>query len=94
MTEDDFAGVMAGMTDVLNFYRGETKGFRVHTAQDIKAIRSKTRLSQAAFARTFGLEVSTLRDWEQGRRQPERSAQILLQLIGREPATIQRLLAE
>ncbi|TMJ15348.1 MAG: helix-turn-helix domain-containing protein, partial [Alphaproteobacteria bacterium] len=79
--------------DVLSFERGETKGFEVHSPQDIKAIRGRTGLSQPAFAKAFGLDVSALRDWEQGRRQPERSAQILLELIGKEPETIQRLLA-
>ena len=94
MKEETFAGLVAGMTDVLNFYRGETKGFAVHTAQDIKAIRQRTRLSQPAFARAFGLDVTALRDWEQGRRQPERAAQVLLALIGREPETIRRILAD
>lgn len=94
MNDEAFAGVMAGMTDVLNFYRGETRGFRVHTAQDIKAIRGRTKLSQPAFAARFGLDVAALRDWEQGRRQPERSAQVLLSLIAKEPETIHRLLAD
>lgn len=93
MKDEDFAGLVAGMTDVLNFQRGEAKGFVVHTAQNIKAIRSRTGLSQPAFAQAFGLEVASLRDWEQGRRQPERSAQVLLSLIDKEPDTIRRLLS-
>lgn len=94
MNDDAFAGLVAGMNDVAEFYRGTSKGYRVHTAQDIKAIRQRTRMTQPAFARAFGLEVATLRDWEQGRRQPERPAQVLLALIGREPETVQRLLAD
>lgn len=93
MTDDDLAGVVAGLNDVRAFQRGQAEGFGVHTGQDVKAIRSRTRLSQPAFARAFGLEVAALRDWEQGRRQPERSAQVLLKLIDREPETIQRILA-
>ncbi len=81
------------MNDVLSFYRGARKGFVVHSAQDIKAIRGKTKLSQPQFAEAFGLDVAALRDWEQGRRQPERAAQVLLALIDKEPETIQRILA-
>jgi putative transcriptional regulator len=93
MSAEGFAGLLAGMDDVAAFYRGERKGFTVHSAHDIKAIREKTKLSQPKFAAAFHLDVATLRDWEQGRRQPERSAQVLLELIEREPETIQRILA-
>lgn len=94
MKTETFDGLMAGMSDVLDYYKGERRGFRIHTAKDIKAIRSKAKMTQPVFARTYGLEIATLRDWEQGRRQPERAAQVLLDLIDREPETIQRILAD
>jgi putative transcriptional regulator len=93
MSAAGFDGLVAGMNDVLTFYRGARKGFVVHSAQDIKAIRNRTRMSQPKFAAAFGLDVAALRDWEQGRRQPERAAQVLLALIDKEPETIQRILA-
>lgn len=93
MKDETFDELMGGMGDVLDFYKGERTGFRVHTAQNIKAIRAKAGMTQPAFASAYGLEVATLRDWEQGRRQPDRSAQVLLSLIDREPETIRRLLA-
>lgn len=93
MAAADFDGLVAGMNDVLAFYKGERKGFVVHTATDIKAIREKTKLSQPKFAEAFRLEVAAVRDWEQGRRRPERSAQVLLELINKEPETIRRILA-
>jgi putative transcriptional regulator len=36
--------------------------------------------------------VSAVRDWEQGRRQPERAARILLAMIAQEPETIKRVM--
>jgi hypothetical protein len=44
-------------------------GFRVHfpPGGDAAAIRKRTGLSQAAFARQIGVPVATLRNWEQGR---------------------------
>jgi DNA-binding transcriptional regulator YiaG len=38
---------------------------------DIKAIRKRLEKSQSEFALMIGVSVSTLRDWEQGRRRPE-----------------------
>lgn len=36
----------------------------------IKEMRSQTGLSQSKFANMFEIPVSTLKDWEQGRRNP------------------------
>jgi putative transcriptional regulator len=36
----------------------------------VAAIRAKLKLSQALFARAFGISLDTLKNWEQGRRQP------------------------
>ena len=83
---------MAGMEDVHAFQCGKRCGFAVHSAQDIKAIRGKTGMTQPRFAEAYGLDVMAPRDWEQGRRQPERAAQVLLELIDREPETVQRIL--
>lgn len=94
MSAEAFADLMGGMEDVLAFERGKRRGYIVHSGQDIKAIRARTRLSQPRFAEAYHLEVAAVRDWEQGRRQPERSAQVLLELIDREPETVRRILAE
>jgi putative transcriptional regulator len=93
MSADAFGDLMAGMEDVRAFERGKRRGFVVHSGQDIKAIRAKTKLTQPKFAEAFHLDVAAVRDWEQGRRQPERAAQVLLELIDREPETVQRILA-
>ena len=83
MSADAFGDLMAGMDDVRAFERGKRRGFVVHSGQDIKAIRAKTKLTQPKFAEAFHLDVAAVRDWEQGRRQPERAAQVLLELIDR-----------
>jgi putative transcriptional regulator len=60
---------------------------------DAKAIRKTTGLSQTAFAWRFGFDVSALRDWEQGRRTPDRAARVLLAIIKYEPKAVERALA-
>ncbi|MFN7963669.1 MAG: helix-turn-helix domain-containing protein [Thermoanaerobaculia bacterium] len=58
------------------------------------SIRRELGLSQRAFAEQFGFSVAAVRDWEQGRRRPERSARVLLLVIQRESAAVQRALAK
>ena len=42
-------------------------------------------LSQADFARRDGFSPAAVREWEQGRRQPEASARVLLLMIASQP---------
>jgi putative transcriptional regulator len=59
---------------------------------DVAAIRAKTGLSQARFARAFQISAHTLRNWEQRRRVPEGPARALLLAIEREPEALMRAL--
>ena len=51
----------------------------------------KTGLSQAVFASTYGLSAATLRDWEQNRKMPERTAQLYLRVIEAEPEVVKKV---
>jgi putative transcriptional regulator len=54
-------------------------------ALTVKRLRSWTALSQPEFARLLGVELSTLRNWEQGRREPTGPARALLRAISNDP---------
>lgn len=62
-------------------------------AVDVKALRARLGISQEDFAGRFGLDVATVRNWEQGRTKPEGPAATLLQLIERDPDKVVELLA-
>jgi putative transcriptional regulator len=64
-------------------------GLRLPAAIDAAAVRSKTGLSQAAFARRIGVAVGTLRNWEQGRRSPRGPARVLLALLDHNPRIVE-----
>ena len=68
---------------------------RVHNPPlpDVRAIRERLGLSQAAFARRFGFSVRTVQQWEQGRAVPDRPARILLRVIERAPDTVAEVVA-
>jgi len=55
---------------------------------DIKKIRNGFGLSQSQFAALLGVSVSTLQNWEQGRRKLRGAAQVLLQVAAKHPETV------
>jgi putative transcriptional regulator len=48
-------------------------------------VRSRTGLTQTAFAARIGVPVETVRNWEQGKRSPRGPARALLKVIDQAP---------
>lgn len=68
--------------------------FRQHgelPSVDVTAIRQRAGLSQSAFADSIGVPEGTLRNWEQGRRQPPGPAKVLLALLAKKPNLVAEL---
>ena len=59
---------------------------------DVKAIREKIGLTQAEFARRYGISRRSLEEWEQGRRQPEGAVRAYLFVIDRNPRAVETAL--
>lgn len=89
--------IKAGLADVDAYLNNESQGHVIHQVPvampDVSAIRTKSGLSQRAFARSIGVAVGTLQGWEQGRRRPEGPARVLLALIDKRPGIVQEELA-
>jgi len=50
--------------------------------------RNRVGLSRSAFAELLGVSVRTLRDWEQGRREPSGAAKTLLRIAAQNPGAV------
>jgi putative transcriptional regulator len=61
---------------------------------DVRGIRAVTGLSQSKFAELLSIEVSTLRNWEQGRREPTGPARALLRAIRNNPIEVIKALSD
>jgi putative transcriptional regulator len=87
--------ILRGAREALAYARGGRDGFVAHVPDriDVKAIRRRTGLSQQKFAARFGFALSALRNWEQGRRQPDPAARAFLKVIDREPEAVSRALS-
>jgi putative transcriptional regulator len=57
-----------------------------------KVIRRALGLSQEEFAARFDIPLGTLRDWEQGRKEPDAAARAYLRVIGRNPSAVSEAL--
>lgn len=51
----------------------------------VARLQRRLRISQVAFAERYGVPLSTLRQWEQGAREPDEAARLLLGAIGVHP---------
>ncbi len=63
------------------------------SSRGVKALRARLGLSQQQFADRYGFSVETIRNYEQGHRQPTGPARVLLQVIASEPDAVTRALA-
>jgi len=93
MRKELFEQLVDSVKEMKAIQNGKQKPARVTRAEDllrsgsvdVAALRARFRLSQANFAALLGISVDTLQNWEQGRRQPEGPARVLLRVAAAHP---------
>jgi putative transcriptional regulator len=62
-------------------------GLSKNFGQDVKALRTRLGLTQAAFADRYGIAIANLRNWEQENRvlRADSSARTLISMISADP---------
>ena len=65
---------------------------RMKRTPQAKVIRRAFGMSQEEFAQTFHIPIATLRDWEQGRVEPDQAARAYLKVIARNPKAVREAL--
>jgi len=90
MNNKDFDKLAESIKQAGKIRRGEMKASRVFQfgPADIKGIRLRLKKSQSEFAIMIGVSVSTLQNWEQGRRSPEGPARALLKIAAEKPDAV------
>lgn len=96
MKKEDFEELLESVREGGRILRGEAKPSRefVFTPEDVQAIRKRLRKSQDEFALMIGVSVATLRNWEQGRRQPHGPARALLKVAAENPKAVEKALGK
>lgn len=92
-----FEDIKKGLHEAIDYLEGRPGNYRVHHIYpppkvDAKKLRKKLGLSQMEFTLRFGIPAATLRNWEQGRREPDLSTRILLAIIDRHPEIVDEVL--
>ncbi len=89
--------LIASAKQALAWAKGEkVPGVRVTVVEvnlapviDARSVRRKLGLSQSQFAARFGFKLATVRNWEQGRTQPDGPSRVLLAVIAHHPDAVE-----
>ena len=94
MNDNEFSQLVESIQQAGEIRQGKREPSRVFTFSplDIKKIREKLDKSQSEFALMIGVSVSTLQNWEQGRRKPLGSARALLKVAAENPEAVKAAL--
>lgn len=68
-------------------------GARTCSMARVKSVRRSLGLTQEEFAARYGIPLGTLRDWEQGRTEPDRPARAYIRVIASNPEWVCQALA-
>jgi putative transcriptional regulator len=90
MKDKRFTELVASLREGGTILRNEKQARRSFAIEplEIKHIREAFGLTQSQFAALLGISVSTLQNWEQGRRVPEGPARVLLMVAAKHPEAV------
>jgi putative transcriptional regulator len=88
--------LIESLTEAVAHAEGRPSAVRVHIVEvpDVRAIRRRLKMSQHEFARNYAIPLATLKNWEQGRRQPDAPAAAYLRVIAKHPQEAREAVAE
>ncbi|MDH0648655.1 helix-turn-helix domain-containing protein [Pseudomonas sp. GD03858] len=89
---DELMESVEQMDEIVHGRRPPSRQFEIDALQ-VKNIRKATGLSQVRFAEIIDVQVATLRNWEQGRREPTGPAKALLRAIHNDPEHVLKALS-
>ena len=90
MTDEEVIAAALSDPDAQPLTEADMK--RMKRTPQVKIIRRALKLSQEEFAQCFRIPIGTLRDWEQGRVEPDQAARAYLKVIARNPKAVREAL--
>jgi putative transcriptional regulator len=86
LTEEEINA--AALSDPDNPPRTPERAKHLKRVPQVKVMRRALHLTQEEFAQRFHIPLGTLRDWEQGKTQPDQAARAYLKVIARNPKAV------
>lgn len=90
MTEEEVLAAALSDPDAQPLTDADMK--RMKRTPQVKVIRRAFGMSLEEFAKVFRIPIGTLRDWEQGRVEPDQAARAYLKVIARDPKAVRKAL--
>ncbi len=90
MTDEEIAAAVAADPDARAMTDDQLRSAR--RVPRVKTLRRALGLTQEEFATRYHIPLCTLRDWEQGRSEPDQPARAYLRAIAGDPAAVSRAL--
>ncbi len=90
MSEAEIAAAAAADADARPMTPEQPKTAR--RVPRVRTLRRALGLTQEEFAARFHIPLGTLRDWEQGRTEPDQPTRAYLKVIARDPEGVRRAL--
>jgi putative transcriptional regulator len=90
MTEDEVHAAAMADPDARPYTAEELA--KVRRVPRAKTLRRALGLTQEEFAARYRIPLGTLRDWEQGRSEPDQPARAYLSVIAHDPEAVRRAL--
>jgi putative transcriptional regulator len=90
MTDEEIATAAAADPDARPMTADQLRSAR--RVPRVKTLRRALGLTQEEFATRYHIPLGTLRDWEQGRSEPDQPARAYLRAIAGDPAAVSRAL--
>jgi putative transcriptional regulator len=90
MSEEQIAAAAAADPDARPMTREQLRNAR--RVPRVKTLRRALGFTQEEFAARYEIPLGTLRDWEQGRTEPDQPARAYLRIIARDPERVHQLL--
>lgn len=97
-SDEEIRAAVAGDPDAAPVYTAEQIGelLAAEDARDrfgVARLRRRLGLSRIQFADRYRIPLSTLRQWEQGTREPDAASRLLIAVIAEEPALVAKVAA-
>jgi len=90
MTESQVSAAAAADPDARPMTVEELR--KVKRVPRVKTLRRALGFTQEEFAVRYQIPIGTLRDWEQGRAEPDQPARAYLKVIAQDPERVHRML--
>lgn len=97
-TDEEIRAAVAGDPDAASIYTPD-EAERLRAAEDardrygVARLRRRLGLSQVQFVNRYRIPLSTLRQWEQGSREPDAATRLLIAVIAEEPELVAKVAA-